>query len=73
MAEPGQGHAALVFLAAFNATPLLVLTAAVLIAWLIAALSDGPSALMVFATVALLLTFAIQAALLFCAGVLGGS
>jgi len=48
MAEPALSHAALIFLAAFNATPLLVPTAAVLIAWQIAALSDGPSALMVF-------------------------
>lgn len=48
MAEPGQAHAAPIFLTAFNATPLLMLTAVILIAGLIAALSDGPSALMVF-------------------------
>ena len=42
MAEPGQAHAAPIFLTAFNATPLLMLTAVILIAGLIAALSDGP-------------------------------
>jgi hypothetical protein len=68
MAEPGQAHAAPIFLTAFNATPLLMLTAVILIAGLIAALSDGPSALMVLVTVTLLLTFAIQAALMFAPG-----
>jgi hypothetical protein len=69
MAEAGLSHAALILLGAFHATPLRALTAAVLIAWLIVTLSDGPSALMVFVTVALLLTFAIQAALLLAPGV----
>jgi hypothetical protein len=68
MAEPGQAHAAPIFLTAFNATPLLMLTAVILIAGLIAALSDGPSALMVLVTVTLLLTFVIQAALMFAPG-----
>ena len=64
MAESGLIHPLLISLAAFLATPLLALIATVLIAWLIVALSDGPTALMVVATVALLLTFVIQAALL---------
>ncbi len=64
MAESGLIHPLLISLAAFHATPLLALIATVLIAWLIVALSDGPTALMVVATVALLLTFVIQAALL---------
>ncbi len=64
MAESGLIHPLLISLAAFLATPLLALIATVLIAWLIVALSDRPTALMVVATVALLLTFVIQAALL---------
>ena len=41
MAETGLSHSALVLLAAFHATPLLVLTAAVLIVWLMAVLSGA--------------------------------
>jgi hypothetical protein len=69
MADAGLSDSALIFLRAFHATPLPALTVALLIAWLIVTLSDGPSALMVLVTVALLLTFAIQAALLLAPGV----
>ena len=71
MAESGLIHPLLISLAAFLATPLLALIATVLIAWLIVALSDGPMALIVVATVALLLTFVIQAALLLAPGCRG--
>lgn len=64
MAEAGLGHAALILLAAFH-TPLLVLTVAVVIAWFAVRLSDEPSALMLLLTVAIVLTFAIQAVLMF--------
>jgi hypothetical protein len=52
--------------------PLLALTAVVLIAWLIVTLSDAPSTLVVLLTVALILRFVIQAALMFAPALSGG-
>lgn len=72
MAETGLGHALLIFLAAFNATPLVVLTAAAVIAWFAVRLSDAPSALMLLVTVAMVLTFVIQAVLMFAPAFSGG-
>lgn len=72
MAETSLGHGLLIFLAAFNATPLLVLTAAVVIAWFAVRLSDAPPAPMPLITVAMVLTFAIQAVLMFAPAFSGG-
>ncbi len=72
MTEAALGNQVLIFMATFHADPLLALTAAVLIAWLIFVLSDAPSALAVFVTVLLLLTFGIQAALLLAPAFSGG-
>jgi hypothetical protein len=72
MTEAALGNQVLIFLAAFHAAPLLALTAAVLIAWFIFALSDAPSPLAMFLTVLLLLTFGIQAALLLSPAFSGG-
>jgi hypothetical protein len=52
--------------------PLLALTAVVLIAWLIVTLSDAPSTLVVLLTVALILRFVIQGALMFAPALSGG-
>ena len=64
MGEPDLIHSLFVLFAAFHAAPLLMLTAAVFFAWMYVGISDGSSALMVLLTAALLLTFAIQGALL---------
>ena len=72
MSKAALGYQALIFLAAFHADPLLMLTAAGLIAWFIFKLSDAASPLAVFVTVLLLLTFGIQAALLLAPAFSGG-
>ena len=72
MAETGLGHGLLIFPAAFDATPPLVLTAAVVIAWFAVRLSDAPAALMLLMTLAMVLTFAIQAVLMFAPAFSGG-
>ena len=64
MGEPDLIHSLLVLFAACHAVPLLMLTAAVFFAWMYVGLSDGSSALMILLTAVLLLTFAIQGALL---------
>jgi hypothetical protein len=71
MTEAALGNQILIFKAALHAAPLLALTAAVLIAWFIFMLSDAPS-LAVLVTLALFLTFAIQAALLLAPAFSGG-
>ncbi len=63
MPEPSLARCVLVALAAFHAAPLVTLAAAVLFAWLIAALNDGSPALMIALTGVLLLMFAIRLAL----------
>ncbi len=72
MAETGLGHGLLIFLAAFNATPPPVLTAAVVIAWFAVRLSDAPSGPMLLMIISMVLTFAIQAVLMFASALSGG-
>lgn len=72
MTEAALGNQVLIFLAAFHAAPLLALTAAVLIACFIFALSDAPYPSAMFVTVLLLLTFGIRAALLLSPAFSGG-
>ena len=64
MAKLSLACSLLLALLKFYALPLSSLMMAVLIAWLMVALSDGPSALTILLTVVLLLTFAVQMALL---------
>jgi len=64
MGEPDLIHSLFVLFAAFHAAPLLMLTAAVFFAWMYVGLSDGSSALMILLTAVLLLTFAVQGAIL---------
>ena len=64
MGEPDLIHSLLVLFAAFHVAPLLMLTAVAFFAWLFVTLSDESSALMILLTAVLLLTFAIQGALL---------
>ncbi|MGO9059211.1 MAG: hypothetical protein ACLQU2_17755 [Candidatus Binataceae bacterium] len=64
MAKPSLACSLLVALLKFYALLLSSLMMAVLIAWLMVALSDGLPALMILLTAVLLLTFAVQMALL---------
>jgi hypothetical protein len=64
MAEPNLARSVLLLTDRFYAPPLLMLTAAVFLAWTFVAISDGASTLLILLIVGLLLTFAIQSGLL---------
>jgi len=72
MSKAALGYQTLIFLTAFHADPLLMLTTTNLIAWFIFKLSNTASPLAMFVTVLLLLTFGIQAALLLAPAFSGG-
>lgn len=64
MGEPDLIRSLFVLFAAFYAAPLLMLTAAVFVAWMYVGLSDVSSGLMILLTTLLLVMFVIQGALL---------